>query len=169
MVLGERFYKMSNAIFTYGLTPIELAVYSYLVCCAGRPVGVDHVGQASAPSLSIAVARRTPQERQWTLSWPATSSARWRHTKTGGQARAVKQTIPTTFSTCRRYAVRLHRKRSTPTHRRPRREAAVAPVCAFRTQGGAWTRQTPQGPVWGRFGRGRRPQGNEKKNSRINT
>ena len=35
-VLGERFYQMSNAIFCYDLKPIPLAVYSYLVCCAGQ-------------------------------------------------------------------------------------------------------------------------------------
>ena len=35
-ILGERFYKMSNAIFCYDLKPIPLAVYSYLVCCAGQ-------------------------------------------------------------------------------------------------------------------------------------
>ena len=34
-VFGERFYQMSNAIFCYDLKPIPLAVYSYLVCCAG--------------------------------------------------------------------------------------------------------------------------------------
>lgn len=33
---GERFYKMSNAVFCYGLTPIQLSAYSYLVCCAGQ-------------------------------------------------------------------------------------------------------------------------------------
>ena len=31
----EHFYKMSNTIFCYGLTPIQLTVYSYLVCTAG--------------------------------------------------------------------------------------------------------------------------------------
>ena len=36
MVLGERFYQMSNAIFYYDLTPTEFMVYNYLVCCAGR-------------------------------------------------------------------------------------------------------------------------------------
>ena len=36
LVLGERFYQMSNAIFCYDLKPIPLAVYSYLVCCAGQ-------------------------------------------------------------------------------------------------------------------------------------
>ena len=36
MILGERFYQMSNAIFRYDLTPTEFMVYSYLVCCAGR-------------------------------------------------------------------------------------------------------------------------------------
>ncbi len=36
MVLGERFYQMSNAIFLYDLTPTEFMVYSYLICCAGR-------------------------------------------------------------------------------------------------------------------------------------
>ena len=35
-ILGERFYQMSNAIFCYALKPIPLAVYSYLVCCAGQ-------------------------------------------------------------------------------------------------------------------------------------
>ena len=36
MVLGERFYQMSNAIFYYDLTPAEFMVYSYLVSCAGQ-------------------------------------------------------------------------------------------------------------------------------------
>ena len=36
MVLGERFYQMSNAIFYYDLTPTEFMVYSYLVCIAGQ-------------------------------------------------------------------------------------------------------------------------------------
>ena len=35
-VPGERFYQMSNVIFQYKLTPIQFAVYSYLVCCAGQ-------------------------------------------------------------------------------------------------------------------------------------
>ena len=35
-VLNERFFQMSNSIFYYGLTPDQLAVYSYLVCCAGQ-------------------------------------------------------------------------------------------------------------------------------------
>ncbi|WP_295583985.1 helix-turn-helix domain-containing protein [uncultured Oscillibacter sp.] len=35
-ILGERFYQMSNSIFYYDLKPIPLAVYSYLVCCAGQ-------------------------------------------------------------------------------------------------------------------------------------
>ena len=35
-ILGERFYQISNAIFCYDLKPIPLAVYSYLVCCAGQ-------------------------------------------------------------------------------------------------------------------------------------
>lgn len=34
-ILGERFFKMSNAIFCYELSPVQLAVYCYLVCCAG--------------------------------------------------------------------------------------------------------------------------------------
>ena len=33
---GEQFFKMSNAIFCHGLTPIQLAVYSCLVSCAGQ-------------------------------------------------------------------------------------------------------------------------------------
>ena len=36
MVLGERFYQMSNAIFYYDLTPTEFMDYSYLVCVAGQ-------------------------------------------------------------------------------------------------------------------------------------
>ncbi len=36
MVLGERFYQMSNAIFRYDLTPMEFMVYNYLVSCAGQ-------------------------------------------------------------------------------------------------------------------------------------
>ena len=35
-ILGERIYQMSNAIFCYNLKPIPLAVYNYLVCCAGQ-------------------------------------------------------------------------------------------------------------------------------------
>ena len=35
-ILGERFFQMSNAIFCYDLPPIQLAVYSYLKCCAGQ-------------------------------------------------------------------------------------------------------------------------------------
>lgn len=34
--LNERFYQMSNVIFCYELNPVQLAVYSYLVCCAGN-------------------------------------------------------------------------------------------------------------------------------------
>ena len=36
MILGERFYQMSNAIFYYDLTPVEFMVYNYLVSCAGQ-------------------------------------------------------------------------------------------------------------------------------------
>lgn len=34
-ILGERFFKLSNAMFIYGLTPGQFMVYSYLVSCAG--------------------------------------------------------------------------------------------------------------------------------------
>lgn len=33
---GEQFFKMSNVIFCYGLTPIQFAAYSYLVSRAGQ-------------------------------------------------------------------------------------------------------------------------------------
>ena len=33
---GEQYFKMSNAIFIYGLTPIQLSVYFYLCRCAGQ-------------------------------------------------------------------------------------------------------------------------------------
>lgn len=35
-ILDSKFFKMSNSIFYYHLTPIQLSVYSYLVCCAGQ-------------------------------------------------------------------------------------------------------------------------------------
>jgi len=35
-ILGGKFFQLSNAIFCYGLKPIQLAVYSYLVSCAGQ-------------------------------------------------------------------------------------------------------------------------------------
>ena len=35
-ILNQQFFQMSNAIFCYGLKPIQLAVYSYLRCCAGK-------------------------------------------------------------------------------------------------------------------------------------
>lgn len=35
-ILGEQFFKISNTIFCYGLTPLQLAVYAYLVSCAGQ-------------------------------------------------------------------------------------------------------------------------------------
>lgn len=34
--LGEQYFKMSNSIFVYGLTPIQLSVYFYLCRCAGQ-------------------------------------------------------------------------------------------------------------------------------------
>lgn len=34
--LNARYFKLSNVVFEYGLTPIQLSVYSYLVCCAGQ-------------------------------------------------------------------------------------------------------------------------------------
>jgi hypothetical protein len=35
-ILGECFFKLSNAIFCYDLTPIQLSVYAYLVSRAGQ-------------------------------------------------------------------------------------------------------------------------------------
>lgn len=35
-ILGERFFKLSNAMFCYHLTPIQFAVYSFLVSSAGQ-------------------------------------------------------------------------------------------------------------------------------------
>ena len=34
-LLNANFFQMTNAIFSYGLSPNELAVYSYLVSCTG--------------------------------------------------------------------------------------------------------------------------------------
>lgn len=36
MIPTENYYKMSNSIFGYGLTPIQFTVFSYLVCAGGR-------------------------------------------------------------------------------------------------------------------------------------
>lgn len=36
MILGGRYFQLSNTVFCYGLSPIQLAVYSYLVSCAGQ-------------------------------------------------------------------------------------------------------------------------------------
>ena len=36
MILGVKYFQLSNAVFCYWLTPIQLAVYSYLVSCAGQ-------------------------------------------------------------------------------------------------------------------------------------
>ena len=35
-ILSENYFKTSNNIFSYGLKPVQLAVYSYLLCRAGR-------------------------------------------------------------------------------------------------------------------------------------
>ena len=35
-IFGEQYFKMSNAIFAYDLTPIQLSVYFYLCRCAGQ-------------------------------------------------------------------------------------------------------------------------------------
>lgn len=34
-ILNANFFRMTNAIFFYGLTPDQFTVYSYLVSCAG--------------------------------------------------------------------------------------------------------------------------------------
>ena len=34
--LGEQYFKMSNAIFVYDITPIQLSVHFYLCRCAGQ-------------------------------------------------------------------------------------------------------------------------------------
>lgn len=35
-ILGEKFFKVSNALFCYGLKPVEFTVYCYLKCCTGN-------------------------------------------------------------------------------------------------------------------------------------
>ena len=35
-ILNQQFFQMSNTVFYHGLKPIQLAVYSYLKCCAGK-------------------------------------------------------------------------------------------------------------------------------------
>ncbi len=35
MIFSERNFQLSTTVFHYGLTPYELAVYSYLASCAG--------------------------------------------------------------------------------------------------------------------------------------
>ena len=35
-ILDEKFFKVSNATFGYGLKPTEFTVYCYLKCCTGN-------------------------------------------------------------------------------------------------------------------------------------
>ena len=36
MILGERFFKLSNVFFSFHLMPIQFTVYSFLVGSAGQ-------------------------------------------------------------------------------------------------------------------------------------
>ena len=38
MIFGERNFQLSTTVFHYGLTPYELAVYSYLASCASTTI-----------------------------------------------------------------------------------------------------------------------------------
>lgn len=64
MILGERYYKMSNASHAYGLTPVQHTVYSYIVCASGQRgycwPAVKTV--AACCGCSEATARRTLHE-----------------------------------------------------------------------------------------------------------
>ena len=64
MILGERYYKMSNATHAYGLTPVQHTVYSYIVCASGQKgycwPAVKTV--AANSGCSEATARRTLHE-----------------------------------------------------------------------------------------------------------
>ena len=74
-ILGERFYQMSNAIFCYDLKPIPLAVYSYLVCCAGQ----KELCWPSIKTIALhctAAVRKTLRGTQSNSWWIADLSAR---------------------------------------------------------------------------------------------
>ena len=66
MILGERIFQMSTSVFHYGLTPYELAIYSYLVSCSGnRSAWHARVKTiANAGGCSESTARRTLHELQ---------------------------------------------------------------------------------------------------------
>lgn len=51
MGLNEQFFKMSNTIFYYGLTPIQLAVYSNLVSQSGQGSGAVAVHEKDCGSM----------------------------------------------------------------------------------------------------------------------
>ena len=77
-ILGERFYQISNAIFCYDLKPIPLAVYSYLVCCAGqkelcwpsiKTIALQLFGKrCEGRSQAISGSRIHPQGGRWRQS-----------------------------------------------------------------------------------------------------
>ena len=115
MILGERFYQMSNAIFCCDLTPAEFMVYSYLVSCAGqKDVCWPSVGKIAVScncsentvrkAIDALVKKRFSADEplQSTRSLRRGSSAEWRRMRTGKTVTADRRTTPTTSSTSRR-------------------------------------------------------------------
>ena len=66
MIFGERNFRLSTTVFHYGLTPYELAVYSYLASCAGsRNACQARIRTiANTCGCSESIARRTLHELQ---------------------------------------------------------------------------------------------------------
>ena len=158
MVLGERFYQMSNAIFYYDLTPTEFMVYNYLVCVAGQK-GVCW------PSVhKIAVNCNCPENtvrKQSPHSPRSGSSARQRPTRTGRVDGAGRRTTPTTSSISHRCKAppRPPLQKGTGRSKAPqphnlRRESVCGGVCGSWAPHGTLTRQTnpaPRGPFFDVF------------------
>ena len=62
MILGERFFKLSNALFSYQLTPIQFTVYSFLVS-SHRYTGAERV-HSSGQTIPGSAQRQRPTDQQ---------------------------------------------------------------------------------------------------------
>ena len=106
-ILGERFYQMSNAIFYYDLKPIPLAVYSYLVCCAGQKdlcwPSIKTIALHCNCSETVRKTLHGMQSGSW---WIADSSARSRLHGVQGMVSGSRVTTTTTSCRCLRFPLR---------------------------------------------------------------
>lgn len=113
MILGERFYKLSNALFSYHLTPIQFTVYNFLVSSAGQK-------EKCWPSMKTIAANchcseTTAREAIAALEQKGGLSGGSSDTRIGPTAASGRPATPTTFRSS---------PRSPPPGDTPPREAA---------------------------------------------